>query len=119
MWSYQQSTGELLAAGGTHVGDGYAGHGAGRNNPAMQAVHNVGPLPCGFYTISPAHDHPKLGPLTMDLIPDTDNEMFGRDDFRVHGDNATHDASEGCIVLDHGVRLQVANSPDRRLLVIA
>jgi len=119
MWTYQQGSGILSAAGGIVVGDGYSGTGAGRNNAAMQDVHNVGPLPEGFYLISPAYDHPRLGPITMDLVPDTDNVMYGRDDFRIHGDNGAHDASEGCIVMDHGVRLRVSASPDRRLMVVA
>lgn len=119
MWTYSQTHGILSASGGIEVGVGYSGTGAGRNNPAMQAVHDVGPLPEGFYLIGPAYEHPKLGPLTMNLIPDIDNQMFGRSDFRMHGDNATHDASEGCIVMEHGVRLRLSQSTDRRLQVIA
>ena len=118
MWVYEQASGRLLAEGGILVGEGYSGSGDGKNNPDMEAVQDIGPCPQGFFTIGPAHDHPVLGPLTMDLTPDPENEMFGRDAFRIHGDNADHTASEGCIIQDHGVRLRVSQSLDRRLQVV-
>ena len=40
----------------------------GKNNPAAQEVHDVGPLPQGQYTISPVHTIPHLG-LSMALTP--------------------------------------------------
>lgn len=119
MWTYVQKTGQLFAEGGVLVGTGYAGTGAGRNNPDMQDAPDIGPLPCGDYVIGSAYDHPKLGPLTMNLTPEPGTEMFGRDDFRIHGDNVEHDASEGCIVQFQPTRLRVAQSPDKRLRVVA
>ncbi len=119
MWTYVQKTGQLLAEGGILVGTGYAGTGEGRDNHAMQAVHDVGPLPCGEYTIGAGYTHPKLGPVTMNLTPDPSNEMFGRDVFRIHGDNPEHDASEGCIVQGPSVRQRVNTSTDKRLRVVA
>ena len=118
MWTYQQQTGKLFAEGGIEVGEGYSGTGIGRNAPDMESVPFVGPCPKGGFLISPAYDHPKLGPLTMDLVPDPENEMYGRDEFRIHGDSADHDASEGCNVQDHAVRLRVSQSLDRRLQVV-
>ncbi len=121
MWTFVQRTGQLFADGWILVGTGYAGavEGDGKNNPAMQAVHDVGPLPCGDYTIGPAYTHPKLGPVTMNLTPDSTNEMFGRTVFRIHGDNPEHDASEGCIVQGRSVRERVNTSTDKRLRVVA
>lgn len=119
MWLYEQKTGHLYRDDGRLVGCGYAGIGEGRNNPAMQDVPKVGPLPVGLYTIAPSYTHPKLGKLTMNLIPDTRNEMFGRDMFRIHGDNPENDASHGCIVQGHPVREEVSDSRDRRLQVVA
>lgn len=119
MWTYEQRTGRLFADGGTLVGTGYAGTGDGRNNPEMQHVIDVGPIPCGDYTIGPAYTHPKLGFVTMNLTPDPKNEMFGRADFRIHGDSVDHDASEGCIVQGRPVRERVNTSTDRRLRVVA
>src|SRR5579859_5974501 len=95
---------------GTLLGKGYSGRNEGRNNPELQAVHNVGPLPRGPYTIGPAELHPVLGPVAMPLTPEDGNQMFGRGDFWIHGDNATHDASHGCIVIDRDVRQHVAGN---------
>lgn len=87
----------------------------------MESIHNIGPLPKGQYLIGRAYDHPALGPLTMNLIPDIDTEMYGRSDFRIHGDSirAAGTASHGCIVQDHHVREQVSQSDDKRLEVVA
>lgn len=117
-WTYHQATGELFKADGERVGLGYAGFGLGKNNPAMEQVEGLGPVPRGGYLIGPAYDHHRLGPLTMNLTPDIDNEMFGRSVFRIHGDNPTHDASHGCIVQDHNVRVLVNRSDDKRLEVV-
>jgi hypothetical protein len=35
----------------------------------------------------------------MKLTPNGNQNMFGRTDFRIHGNNATNDASTGCIVM--------------------
>lgn len=122
-FTYRQSTGELFAPTGERIGVGYAGHGEGVNDPAMEAIANVGPLPKGRYVIGPAYTHPTLGPLTMNLTPYASNEMYGREDFRIHGDaiRAAGQASRGCIVQDHPVRVQVNASDDaaRVLDVIA
>jgi hypothetical protein len=110
MFTYQQSTGLLLDAKSHVIGRGYAGHGDGLNQPEMQEVHQVGPLPRGFYTIGAPHDDAKTGRVTMDLEPDAGNEMFERSLFRLHGDNAARNcsASEGCIVMPLDVRLAIA-----------
>ena len=117
---YSQPTGQLSDDTGQLEGTGYAGNGAGWNNPAMQDVPDVGPLPVGEYTIGPAYRHPELGPLTMDLTPDPSNEMFGRSLFRMHGRRFVGDvgASKGCIVMDEPVRHAVASGADRRLRVV-
>jgi hypothetical protein len=100
------------------IATGYAGRDAGRNNPELQHVAGTGPIPAGRYTIGPAHNTPEHGPVTMRLIPDPKNEMFGRDGFLIHGDNKTGDASHGCIILNRVARLAVAASSDRYLIVI-
>lgn len=119
MWTYKQTTGELFDAHGERIGIGYAGFGEGKNNPALQQVHDIGPLPRGRYFIGPAYLHPHLGPLTMNLTPQAGTSTFGRDAFRMHGDNASHDASHGCIVQNHDVRVRVRDSADKDLEVIA
>jgi hypothetical protein len=114
-WLYVQATGELYSLAGT----GYAGKGAGKNNPALQRERSVGPLPAGYYDIGPPRDGGAHGPLVRPLTPDPANAMFGRSAFLIHGDSLTRpgDASEGCIIMPRSVRAAI---PDHaRLYVIA
>jgi hypothetical protein len=115
---YNQSTGRMICTSprtGEVIVDqtGYSGRGRGRNNPEMQGVQNVGPIPQGAYTIGESYHSKQVGPLAIPLVPDEGNEMFGRHSFLIHGDNAAGDASEGCIILprtdreaiiEHGVK---------------
>lgn len=114
---FDEHGGEAIAETGmygTLLGVGYAGRvstdfgRSGRNNPEMQGVSNFGPLPAGAYTIGTTETHPHLGELSMPLAPEAGNQMFNRGDFWIHGDNATHDASHGCIVQAHVVRAVIA-----------
>jgi hypothetical protein len=100
---------------------GYAGHAAGLNNPAMQNVHDIGPLPRGRYKMTALVDSPHTGLATIIMDPDPANEMFGRSGFRIHGDNAAanHSASDGCIIAGHAAdRTQIWNSGDHDLEVL-
>ena len=45
MWSYSQSTGELVDALGEVIGSGYSGLGADKNNPSAENVQGEGPIP--------------------------------------------------------------------------
>src|ERR1700733_5992827 len=105
MWAYEITTGYLYR-NGVYVATGYAGHADGLNNPSLTSVPDVGPLPCGLYAIGVPSDH--IGPWSMPLIPDPDNQMFGRYGFFIHGDEITHPgehlASDGCIILDLATR---------------
>jgi len=98
-------------AKGGFIGVGCAGQGIGFNNPTMQGVHNIGPLPRGFYKIDAPYHHEHLGPLTMNLTPFPENEMFGRGDFRIHGYAKIHPelSSRGCIVQFRDVRKHIAD----------
>ena len=108
-FTYSQSTGEFKR-GDAVMAVGYSGNGAGLNNPAMQNVRMHGPLPQGAYTIQHPSVHLKLGPVAMELMPYSTNQMFLRGDFFLHGDNVqmNHTASDGCIILPHDVRTAVA-----------
>ena len=137
-WVYSQSTGTLShynmsfqsppttlqstpnGPNPNYVGSGYSGHGSGLNNPQMQNVPNTGPIPQGTYGIGSGHYSPTTGPNTMNLTPLSGTNTFGRDLFRIHGDNAAqnHTASEGCIVASPAVRNQVNNSNDHKLWVV-
>lgn len=120
-WKYEQATGKLFDKDNTDIATGYAGRALGKNNPAMQDVKGIGPLPCGMYTIYAPHDSTTVGKYAMRLLPDPQNEMFGRSSFYMHGD-AIHDpgnASHGCIVMDRTVRELVWDSGDHRLQVVS
>ena len=116
MWLYSQRDGELTHDG-AFVGTGYSGKDTGRNNPALQDVVGVGPIPQGHYDIGPSFAHPVLGPCVMQLTPTHYTDTFGRSGFYIHGDNARHDASHGCIILGPSIRHQIAASDDRELSV--
>jgi len=122
MWRYVQRTGRLYNKDNNFRG--YAGHGVGVNNPEMQNIKNVGPLPVGRYTIvGPPFHHPRRGPDCLRLDPHLDNHMYGRAGFLVHGDRIGRVgemlASEGCIVLHRLGRLKLWDSADHLLEVIA
>lgn len=120
MWTYSQTSGEMVSPDGEVVGIGYSGAGPGKNNPAMQDVHNVGPCPVGEYTMgAPVNSHVH-GPYAIPLDPDATNEMFGRDAFMCHGDSIVNpgNASEGCIIQEHPVRVKMWESEDHRLEVV-
>jgi hypothetical protein len=53
----------------------------------------------------------------MRLTP-VGHDAFGRDGFLIHGDNLTHDASTGCIILPPEIRDMIAASEDRDLEVV-
>lgn len=115
-WTYSQSTGDLMLDGDFQT-RGYSGTGHGRNNPDMQDVQGVGPIPQGTYQIGQAYDHPHLGLCVMNLEPRSGTNTFGRSLFRIHGNNAENDASHGCIVIEPATRRLIAASADTQLRV--
>ncbi|MFZ5503511.1 MAG: tlde1 domain-containing protein [Pseudomonadota bacterium] len=123
-----QSTGQVtrVDANGnsTVLGTGYSGHGEGVNNPDMQNVEGVGPIPQGRYEIGPQQDNitgegTRL-PGSMRLTPLEGTDTFGRDGFIIHGDNARGDqsASKGCPILNRNIRDQIANSDETVFRVV-
>jgi uncharacterized protein RhaS with RHS repeats len=130
-WMYVQSTGELLHVDSNGYADyavtgGYSGYGPGLNNPPLQNVQAqqggdpAGPIPQGSWSIGPPHYSPNTGPFTMNLNPLPGTNTFGRDLFRIHGDNSAQNqtASNGCIVEKRPIRNQIANSNDHCLQVV-
>lgn len=95
----------------------YSGNGAGLNNPDMENVVGVGPLPRGGYEIGPFTTHPHLGVFVSRLKP-----LFKTDrtELDIHGDNEhmNHTASDGCLILPLGVRKMMAASGDTKLSVV-
>src|SRR5690348_1819087 len=121
MWLYEQSTGKLSSTESAFIAFGYSGANAGKNNPTMQSVRDLGPIPQGIYAIGAPFDSIDHGPFAMRLAPDAANEMFGRSSFLMHGDSGEHPgcASRGCIILSREARKTVAASGDRELRVIS
>ncbi|MFA6213532.1 MAG: tlde1 domain-containing protein [Candidatus Obscuribacterales bacterium] len=126
MWTFKQSTGELIRPDDTIAHQGYAGGNVGQNpeginNPAMQDKKSIGPIPQGYYTRGEVVLKSHLGPFAIPLIPDSDNQMFGRSGFYMHGDKADppRSASEGCIIMPRAVREEYCASKDVILRVIA
>ena len=120
MWTYAQKTGTLLQDG-KPVATGYSGFDEGKNNPAMQAVHGVGPIPQGDWTIEgPPVNTAEHGPFVLTLSPSSGTNTFGRSGFLMHGDsiNAPGTASRGCIIMARVARQQVWDSGDRDLEVV-
>ena len=128
MNTYSQLTGRVYDTNGVLLGVGYAGGDKGNvpegvNNPEMQDVPNVGPLPCGFYVMGTPYDHPVCGPFFIPLTPNPANRMFGRGGFGMHGDlidaPGQHKASDGCIIMARDVRETLAAGIDHDLHVIS
>ena len=109
-WIYAQLTGNLTS---TALQDfhavGYSGHGEGLNNPDFETHKNVGPIPRGIWLIKQPYDSKRTGRHTIPLEM-IDGDLFGRDGFRIHGDNSKGDksASHGCIILPLDVRLLIS-----------
>jgi hypothetical protein len=119
MWTYVQISGRLYRDG-VYQWTGYSGHGLGRNNPAWEFVPKIGPIPRGVYDIlSPENWHVHLGPYALPLILKSRNFVNGRSGFFLHGDDAEHDASEGCVIKSpKSLRQLVWNSGDHELTVV-
>lgn len=122
-YTFNQSTGELTDPSGAVVATGYAGGNCGknpegRNNPDMQAVKCIGPLPEGWYDLGEPVAQSHLGPFAIPLIPDPANDMMGRGDFYLHGDTTpSGNASEGCVIMPRNIREAVKASGERLQVV--
>lgn len=118
MWTYAVRE-TAMSRDGAFEGFGYSGHGLGLNDPDKSSLRGVGPVPVGKYTIDEWHDEPHLGPCVAFLNPDSNNEMFGRSGFYIHGDNADadHSASDGCIIMGPNIRHAMRDSQDSKLIV--
>lgn len=117
MWEYHIKTG-TLKHNGEFVGTGYSGlAGKWRNNPRYVKEVGKGPIPPGIYAIGAARNSPTLGPCVLNLDPVEETDTYGRSLFRIHGDNARHNASHGCVILGPLIRHAIASSGDNRFKV--
>lgn len=119
-WTFEQATGDVLDETNTKAGSGYSGFGEGKNNPDLQHIEGVGPIPRGTYTIGEPHYSQHVGPFAMCLTPSPENEMFGRGDFLIHGDSKEHpgEASHGCIILPRALREKIWASDCHQIEVV-
>lgn len=127
-WVYSQSTGQLTyvspGENSTYIGTGYSGHGEGVNNPSMQHVPNIGPVPQGSYTMGPQQNivtrSGRRLPGAMRLIPNPANQMHGRSGFLLHGprENDQRNSSNGCPIFNREIRNQMGNSGDNCFEVV-
>lgn len=124
MWVWDQSAG-ILSRNGKLISRGYSGKGRGRNNPALQGVPGVGPIPQGRWKIGAPYNSANVGPYVLPLHAvdgsiDDVHQPTGRSAFRCHGDSisAPGTASRGCIILPRAVREAIWKSGDRDLEVI-
>jgi hypothetical protein len=124
-WVWDQSAGELRRDGKL-VSRGYSGKGRGRNNPALQGVAGIGPIPAGRWKIGTPYKSDSVGaytlPLTaVDAKPGDDiHQPTGRSAFRAHGDSikSPGSASRGCLILPRNIRELMWRSGDRDLEVV-
>lgn len=110
MSRYNQASGEMQDGNGATLGNGYSGRGTDRNITASEGIRNRGPVPRGRYRMQEDHNVVGRGPVVIRLVPEAGTNTFGRDGFLIHGDNATNDASEGCIILDRNARNALINN---------
>ena len=120
-WEYSQKTG-VLTHNSVFFAQGYSGKDSGtnkgKNNPALESIVGIGPIPRGTYTIT-AHTNSK-GPWTIWLEPTVATDTFGRTNFRIHGDNKATmgSSSEGCIIINgKQLRMSIVTSIDKELKV--
>lgn len=107
--TFHQRSGEYYL-GPTLFTLGWAGCGLGKNNPEMQHVRMIGPLPRGRYRIG-APELASTGAYSLRLHPCPETEMFGRDGFLIHGPavdaSKRGQESHGCPIMHRICREQV------------
>ena len=119
-WLYSQSLGYLWAPDRKLIyRKAYSGHGAGLNNPKLEAVSYCGPLPRGDWVIGDVYNSSKVGPHAIVLTP-LGHTAHKRKHFRIHGDSRkmNKSASHGCLILPRHVRGLVSGSATKILRVI-
>lgn len=105
-WRYNSATGEF-GRDGRVACIGYSGFEQGKNSPEYEGIVDIGPIPRGLYQIGLPHTSARTGPLSFNLTP-IGHDARGRTDFKVHGDNARHNASHGCVIITRFYREALA-----------
>lgn len=120
MWTFEIASGKLFDDNGMLLDKAYSGFGKDKDIPQDENVPNMGPIPPGYYTFGEVENSSTHGPFAIPLIPDVDNQMFGRSGFMIHGDSILDpgDASKGCIITSLNARTTMYGSEDHRLHVV-
>lgn len=124
MLIYEIATGKLSEVGHGLLAIGYSGNGKWKNDPTAQKVQGHGPIPEGIYTMQLIDgDYEGKKAPVIRLLPEADNQMFGRSGFLIHGESLSHpgEASNGCIIQPKFARERaafLASEGDDKLQVI-
>ena len=118
-WIYHQSTGRL-EYNGVAAASGYSGAPGAVNNPDREFEVLIGPIPRGNYRIGVLQLNG--GHMGHDVIPLTPvgHNAHRRTGFFLHGDSirSPGTASQGCVVLQHDIRMRINQSLDKVLQVV-
>jgi hypothetical protein len=106
-YEYHISSGLFKASDGWSI-TCYSGASGYRDDPSKISVKDKGPIPTGAFYITGVTS--SKGPNTIVLQPDGNNDMYGRTDFRIHGDNSTGTASSGCIIMGPNGRQKIVDA---------
>ena len=119
-WRYEQSTGRLYKPDGSLFHTGYSGLHWAKNQPVLQHIKYMGPIPQGLWKMDQWFPtYPGRGPNVISLKPEPGTTDFTRDGFLIHGDNMEQEASQGCIIVNNPTkRLQIWNHGDRFIRVV-
>lgn len=109
VYRYNSRTGAFYGPGLIGIVWGYSGFGISRNQPEREDMAGEGPIPRGRYMIGPPHESKRVGPVAMRLHP-VGHTAHGRSALMIHGDNRTHSASRGCVILPRTVREEIGRA---------
>ena len=104
---------------------GYSGRGEGKNNPRLQDVRDVGPIPEGFWTMKSVQQTPTQVSIWLEPYPGSPVFNFDRDpmSFLIHGDykdpKKKGKASKGCPIFDKEYRDKIAEQLGETFIVIS
>lgn len=121
MWTFNVSAGILSHDGAVAALGVWSGHDEGRNNQAMEAHANLGPIPRGEWLIGDLIQTTEShGPYVLPLTPAEGTDTYGRGGFLIHGASAISpmESSRGCLIVPRSVRLLIAESGDKMLEVV-
>ncbi len=103
-FGYANKIGEFTNGRNGKKYSAYSGDCDHYNDENSMKLKFKGPLPIGKWEVTKIESH--KGPFTARLQPCPGTEVYGRDGFLIHGDNAKMNltASQGCIVVEKDCR---------------